>query len=108
MSNLIKELSDRKLIQPPSWLPTNIVYLTITGSVSYGCEDTKANSDFDVYGVCIPPKDQVFPHFAGLIPLFDDFNFFGFHFTKLEVVKILKIQNRVFKNPKKSKNHLKL
>jgi predicted nucleotidyltransferase len=76
MSNLIKELSDRKLIQPPSWLPTNIVYLTITGSVSYGCEDTKANSDFDVYGVCIPPKDQVFPHFAGLIPLFDDFNFF--------------------------------
>jgi predicted nucleotidyltransferase len=38
------------------------------GSVAYGVSgDT---SDIDVYGFCIPPKDIVFPHLAGIIPGF--------------------------------------
>lgn len=52
-------------VHPPAWLPDNLVYETMTGSVAYAvASDT---SDVDVYGVCIPPKDLVFPHLAGEI-----------------------------------------
>jgi predicted nucleotidyltransferase len=39
------------------------MYETLMGSVAYGCGT--ADSDRDVYGFCIPPKDLVFPHLAG-------------------------------------------
>ena len=35
------------------------------GSVAYGVSSD--TSDMDVYGVCMPPKDMVFPHLAGEI-----------------------------------------
>lgn len=41
------------------------MYLTVTGSVAYGVSDD--HSDVDIYGVCIPPKTEVFPHLAGNI-----------------------------------------
>ena len=68
--NLIKHLTEQKLISPPAWLPDNTAYLTIMGSIAYGVADTNEDefqSDFDVYGFCIPPKEVVFPHLAGEI-----------------------------------------
>lgn len=57
-----------KIIQPPSWLPDNLCYETMMGSVAYGVSSD--TSDMDVYGICLPPKDLVFPHLAGEIPGF--------------------------------------
>lgn len=52
-------------VSPPSWLRHNLAYETMMGSVAYNVSgDT---SDMDVYGVCFPPKDLVFPHLAGEI-----------------------------------------
>ncbi len=67
--NLVRHLTEQKLINPPQWLPANTHYLTIMGSVAYGVADTtdEAQSDFDLYGFCIPPKEVVFPHLAGHI-----------------------------------------
>jgi predicted nucleotidyltransferase len=65
---ILQDLEKRKLIQPPKFLPDNTHYLTITGSHAYGIATDK--SDFDVYGWCIPPKELVFPHLAGVIPGF--------------------------------------
>lgn len=42
------------------WIVDNIQYLTIMGSHAYGTA-TK-NSDWDVYGFTIPPKEYVFPN----------------------------------------------
>src|SRR5260370_26518958 len=64
----VQQLVNQGLAKPPSWLPANIMYETIMGSVAYGVSgDT---SDMDVYGFAIPPKDMVFPHLAGEIPGF--------------------------------------
>ena len=62
MSNVVKELYDKGLIQPPKWLHTNTIYLTITGSTAYGAADSSVKSDMDIYGICIPPKQDVFPY----------------------------------------------
>ena len=66
--NLIEKLEKRKLISPPRWLGCNTAFLTIFGSMAYGCNENE--SDVDVVGFCIPPKEQVFPHLAGHIPGF--------------------------------------
>lgn len=63
--SILNKLADRKLIHPPSWLPTNVHYLTLMGSVAYGT--TSDTSDNDVYGFVIPPKDMIFPHLRGEI-----------------------------------------
>lgn len=63
--NLIQNLANRKLISPPQWLPDNVMYLTIMGSEAYGVSSN--DSDRDVYGFCIPPKEVVFPHLTGEI-----------------------------------------
>ena len=65
MSNVVQELVDKKLAHPPKWLPNNCHYLTMMGSVAYGVSSD--TSDMDVYGVCIPPKELIFPHLAGEI-----------------------------------------
>jgi predicted nucleotidyltransferase len=68
--NLVAHLAEQKLISPPAWLPANTHYLTIMGSIAYGVADTNeesAQSDFDLYGFCIPPREVVFPHTAGAI-----------------------------------------
>lgn len=56
---LLQKLRDKGLIHPPTWIPDNTVILTIMGSQSYGCHTE--DSDMDIYGVAIPPKDQIFP-----------------------------------------------
>jgi len=61
----IQTLSNKHLIQPPKWLPSNVHYETIMGSVAYGVSSD--TSDMDVYGFCIPPKEIIFPHLAGEI-----------------------------------------
>ena len=68
MSSVIQRLADRRLIRPPSWLPGSTAYETIMGSVAYGVSSD--TSDMDVYGFCIPPRFDVFPHLAGEIPGF--------------------------------------
>ena len=65
MPSTVERLLKKGLITPPSWLPTNVHYETIVGSVAYGVS-TDA-SDFDTVGFCVPPKDLVFPHLAGRI-----------------------------------------
>ena len=52
-------------VHPPGWLPDNLCYETMMGSVAYGVSSD--TSDMDVYGICLPPKDVVFPHLAGEI-----------------------------------------
>ncbi len=56
---LLIQLEKRELIKPPTWLPTNTIYLTRMGSTAYGVSDS--NSDEDIYGVTIPPRDYIFP-----------------------------------------------
>lgn len=62
---LIDRLIDRNLIHPPRWMRNNVHYLTLMGSVAYGCSDD--TSDCDMYGFCIPEKDMVFRHLRGEI-----------------------------------------
>ncbi len=61
----IQALAEKGIAHPPKWLPSNMHYETIMGSVAYGVSSD--TSDMDVYGWCIPPKDEVFPHLRGEI-----------------------------------------
>ena len=65
---IIQKLLKQKVIHPPKFLPTNTHYLTLMGSVAYGCSSD--TSDCDVYGFCIPNLEMIFPHLAGEIPGF--------------------------------------
>lgn len=65
MPSTVKMLADRGLIRPPDFLPDNVHYEVIMGSVAYGVSSD--TSDMDVYGFCIPTKEIVFPHLAGEI-----------------------------------------
>jgi predicted nucleotidyltransferase len=67
---ILQELVDKQLIKPPEWMPSNVHYLVIVGSVAYAAEDTNTNSDLDLYGWCIPKKEIVFPHTVGIIKNF--------------------------------------
>ena len=61
----LQRLTDRGLVKPPRWLPANVQYETIMGSVAYGVSSD--TSDVDVYGWAIPPKEDIFPHLRGEI-----------------------------------------
>jgi predicted nucleotidyltransferase len=61
-------MKQKGLIAPPKWLPQNVHYEVIMGSVAYAVSSD--TSDMDVYGFCIPPKEDVFPHLRGEIPGF--------------------------------------
>ncbi|HUJ59236.1 MAG TPA: nucleotidyltransferase domain-containing protein [Kofleriaceae bacterium] len=63
--SLRKVIESGAKVHPPSWLPDNLCYETMMGSVAYGVSSD--TSDMDVYGICMPPKDVVFPHLAGEI-----------------------------------------
>lgn len=65
---LLNDLQSRQLIHPPPWLPSTTHYLCIMGSFAYGVAGD--DSDSDIYGFCIPPKELIFPHLAGEIPGF--------------------------------------
>jgi predicted nucleotidyltransferase len=68
MSSRVQLLKQKKLINPPKWMAQNIHYEVITGSVSYAVSSD--NSDMDIVGFCIPPKEDIFPHLKGEIPGF--------------------------------------
>lgn len=74
--NVVQTLYQMGLIPDcPFWLPDNISYLTITGSIAYGISDVSdktKKSDYDVYGFAIPPKPTVFPHLSGYVDGFGD------------------------------------
>jgi len=65
MASTVARLVDRGLARPPRWLPSNVQFETIMGSVAYGVSSD--TSDMDVYGWVIPPRDEVFPHLRGEI-----------------------------------------
>jgi predicted nucleotidyltransferase len=60
-----QRLTEKELISPPSFLPSNMHYETMMGSIAYGLDSD--NSDLDIYGFAIPPKNMVFPHLDGEI-----------------------------------------
>lgn len=65
MSNILQTLESNNLIHPPKYLVHSTQYLTRMGSVAYGVSTDM--SDQDIYGWCIPPKEDVFPHLRGEI-----------------------------------------
>jgi predicted nucleotidyltransferase len=68
MSSVLQNLQKRQLINAPHFVVSNVQYETIMGSESYGVSNDE--SDRDVYGFCLPPKDLIFPHLAGHVPGF--------------------------------------
>jgi len=69
-SSIVKELYDAgKLPGLPKFVPTNMVMEVVGGSVSYGVSGEF--SDWDIVGVCIPSKAELFPSiFNDVIPGF--------------------------------------
>ena len=65
MPSTVKLLTEKQLIRPPSFLPSNTHYECIMGSIAYGCSNN--SSDYDIMGWAIPSKEIVFPHLAGYI-----------------------------------------
>jgi uncharacterized protein len=65
---ILSDLIKKNLITPPPFVELNTHYLTIMGSQSYGVSND--DSDQDIYGFCIPPKNVIFPHLAGHLPGF--------------------------------------
>lgn len=65
MASVVHSLSTRGLVRPPSFLPSNVMYETLMGSMAFGVASD--DSDRDVYGFAIPPKEDLFPHLAGEI-----------------------------------------
>ena len=65
MPSVVSQLTKRGFIRPPAWLPDNILFEGIQGSNAYGVAVDE--SDFDMVGYCVPPKDMIFPHLAGHI-----------------------------------------
>ena len=72
MASAVKQIYDKNLsnLGGHHWIPANICYETLMGSVAYGVStDT---SDTDIYSFCIPPKEEIFPHLRGEIVGFGD------------------------------------
>ena len=65
MSSIIKTLADKGTISINKWIPSNILYEVITGSVSYGI--TTDDSDTDVVAIAMNPKHDFFPAQTGFI-----------------------------------------
>ena len=66
--SIINKLLKRKLITPPKHLKNSTQYEVMMGSIAYGVSSD--NSDIDIYGFSIPPKETIFTHLAGHIPGF--------------------------------------
>lgn len=66
----IDYLKGHGVIETPSFMDNDSIhYLTIMGSNAYGV--STEDSDIDLYGFCIPPKDVIFPYSRNYIPGFD-------------------------------------
>lgn len=72
---VILEKMRTKITKGQEWMLDNIQYLTIMGSHAY--QTNHENSDFDVYGITIPPIEYVFPKTLMLgfdkFPIFNQF-----------------------------------
>lgn len=68
VKSITVELNNLDKIDPPDFVPSSMCYETVTGSVAYGVANEK--SDLDVKGFCVPPREVVFPHLRGEIPMF--------------------------------------
>ena len=65
-SSIVKELYEAgKLTGLPKFIPTNMCYEVVSGSVCYGVSGEV--SDWDIVSFCIPSKVTLFPHLAGVI-----------------------------------------
>lgn len=65
MASKTQQLTEAGAIKPPGFLPLNVQYETMMGSVAYGVSGD--SSDMDIYGFCIPQKETLFPHLSGEI-----------------------------------------
>lgn len=71
MASKTQYLNKRSLLKAaPKFLDTCVQYEVVMGSTAYGV--SHGDSDMDVYGFAIPPRDQIFPHLQGHIHGFDD------------------------------------
>jgi len=50
---------------------SGLIYETLMGSQAYGCSK-EGISDYDIYGVCVPSRNILFPHTAGYVAYFDN------------------------------------
>ena len=64
MSSIFEKLKDIPLLYP-DFVAKSSHYEVIMGSFAYGVSND--TSDLDVYGFCIPPKEDLFPHLKGEI-----------------------------------------
>ena len=60
---------EKGLVRGPAFVSGGLQYEAVLGSVAYGVSDDQ--SDLDIVGFCVPPRDEVFPHLRGEIPGFD-------------------------------------
>ena len=65
MGSLVDNLIKREMVTPPPFIKNTVQYEVLMGSVAYGVKSK--DSDYDVYGFCIPPKHIIFPHLNGEI-----------------------------------------
>ena len=70
MSFLREMIKDQIITDHPKYIKDGLCYEVIMGSRAYAIN--KENSDYDMYGFCIPPKHIIFPHTAGIIYGFDN------------------------------------
>jgi predicted nucleotidyltransferase len=71
MGSTFDTLHSRGLLKgAPAFLLNNVQYEVIMGSIAYGVAED--DSDMDVYGFAMPPKDDLFPHLRGEVAGFDD------------------------------------
>lgn len=66
MSNKLEYFTKLNKAHPDeAVLKGTLIYEVIAGSRAYGCN--RPDSDYDIYGICIPPLATVFPHLGGVI-----------------------------------------
>lgn len=71
MASKTNELNSKHLLPScPKFLPNSVQYEVVMGSVAYGVSNDQ--SDCDVYGFAIPPRDHLFPHLNGFVLGFDE------------------------------------
>lgn len=63
--NIIQTLIKEKLINPPTFVESNLSYTTVIGSQAYGMSND--DSDQDLYSFCVTKKEELFPHLYGQI-----------------------------------------
>ncbi len=74
--SIVSQLVKSQTIRVPSYVESNTIYEVIHGSRAYGTH--REDSDYDIYGICIPSKHIIFPHLGGVFYGFDD-NYEKFH-----------------------------